>query len=173
MKVFIFLILIFSTIATKAQLLLPGSDSLKNEIVAIPVSKGYVNDREKVFTADEKKQIRELMIKYRFDSNTVSVLTIADIAPFNNIQELAIAYANGWELGWTNKNGVLFAFSKNQKKSTVQIGEALASKITNEQLNYLDKIMIQQFVNQNYAQGVLNALTELSQLLQNNLTPKN
>ena len=105
------------------------------------------------------------MIKFRFDSNTISILTVAEIDPFENIQALAVAYANGWELGWGNKNGVLFVFSKSKQKSTVQIGEALAKKISTDQLNYLDRLMIQQFVQNNYAQGVINALSELNQIL--------
>ncbi|HQU99990.1 MAG: TPM domain-containing protein [Bacteroidia bacterium] len=147
-----------------AQLLLKSSDG-KNDMVAIPISKGYINDREKIFSETEKNQIRDLMIKFRFDSNTISILTVAEIDPFENIQALAVAYANGWELGWGNKNGVLFVFSKSKQKSTVQIGEALAKKISTDQLNYLDRLMIQQFVQNNYAQGVINALSELNQIL--------
>ena len=101
----------------------------------------------------------------KMDSSQVTVLTVNKLSPFNSLEDLATQYANLWKLGGDKKNGVMLIFSKELKKSRVQVGEALASKFTPEVLKSIDSVMIPEFVKGDYFTGTMNALKKINEQL--------
>lgn len=142
-----------------------SSNTSMPTMYAIPVSKGFINDKDHVFTADEATKLKQYMSKAGMDSTAVSVLTITEIKPFENLAALATEYANSWELGFKNKNGILITFSKTLKQSRVQVGELYEPKFTPEVLKSIDQIMIPEFVKGDYYTGTLNALKKINSII--------
>lgn len=165
----IFLLLFTSfSLAVNAQIKLDfDKDSTSGQpvLIAIPDSRGFVNDRAKTFTADETIKLIALMKSYKLDSTQVSILTVSSIDPFQSMEELANQYANTWKLGGVKKNGVLLVFSKELKKSRLQVGESLEAKFTPELLQSIDSIMIPEFVKGNYYLGTTKAIKKINQIL--------
>lgn len=164
------LIFLFVTVSlySNGQTLVFDKDSLhkdKPSIMAIPDSRGFINDREHVYTPNEIKQLKSYMLSQKMDSTQITVLTITELDPFNSLEELATSYANLWQLGGKKKNGVMLIFSKKLKQSRVQVGESLESKFTDEALKSIDNVMIPEFVKGNYYSGTLKALQRINQLL--------
>lgn len=167
MKYVLMSLLLFA-FACDAQTLVFEKDSSNTSMptmYAIPVSKGFINDKDHVFTADEVKKLIQYMSQAGMDSNAVSVLTITEIKPFENLAQLATEYANSWELGFKNKNGILITFSKTLKQSRVQVGELYEAKFTPEVLKSIDQIMIPEFVKGDYYTGTLNALKKINSII--------
>jgi uncharacterized membrane protein YgcG len=142
-----------------------SSNTAMPTMYAIPVSHGYINDKEHVFSVEEASKLIKYMKQAGMDSTAVSVLTITEIKPFKNLEELATAYANSWELGLKNKNGILITFSKTLKQSRVQVGEIYETKFTAEVLKEIDQLMIPEFVKGDYYTGTLNALKKINTII--------
>ncbi|MEO8151344.1 MAG: TPM domain-containing protein [Bacteroidia bacterium] len=168
MKLLFTLILLTCSIYVNAQVNIDfDKDSLSDNptLVAIPDSRGFVNDRARTFTAEEVKKLTAFMKSLKLDSTQVTVLTINTLKPFDSLEDLATQYANMWNLGREKKNGVMLIFSKELKKSRVQVGESLESKFTPDVLKSIDSLMVPEFVKGNYYGGTIKALTKINQQL--------
>ena len=164
----ILILLLLTGIECDAQTLVFEKDSSNAQLpamYAIPVSRGFINDREHVFNADEVRKLTRYMSQCGMDSTAVSVLTFSELKPFKNLDELATGYANSWELGFKNKNGILITFSKTLKQSRVQVGEIYEPKFTPEVLKSIDQLMIPEFVKGDYFTGTLNALKKINKII--------
>ncbi len=171
MKTIFTLFLFFISLITQAQINISfEKDSMSGQapLIAIPDSKGYINDRAHTFSAEEIKKLRAYMVSQKMDSTQITVLTISTIQPFDSLEQLANTYADVWELGKEKNNGVLIIFSAELKKSRIQVGDGIAARFTPEVLKTIDNAMIPEFVNKKYYEGTLKALQLISKQLKNN-----
>ncbi len=164
----ILLLLLFLSVSASAQTFIFEKDSTNPDqpnIIAIPNSRGFINDRAHLFTGEEIVKLKTYMQQSGMDSTAVSVLTIIELEPFDSLEELATEYANMWELGTNNQKGILMVVSKNLKQSRIQVGEAYESIFTPSVLASIDAVMIPEFIKGDYYTGVLKALEKINELI--------
>jgi len=173
------LAVILSSINLNGQVLRPDSTKKKPVILtlegadqaafaAIPDSKGYLNDFENIFNRQQRDSLIILFNRYKInaDSNQFTIVTINDYEPYKDISEVATAFADTWQLGYKNKNGVMIIFSKAKKQARIQIGEGLQDKLNDASNKYiLDNYIIPQFRAGNYCAGTYNAMNVIFQIL--------
>lgn len=102
MKYVLMSLLLFA-FSCDAQTLVFEKDSSNTSMptmYAIPVSKGFINDKDHVFNAEEVTKLKQYMSQAGMDSTAVSVLTISEIKPIQNLAALATEYATrgNWDL---------------------------------------------------------------------------
>lgn len=142
-----------------------STGSSASAIAVIPDSRGYVNDRERLFSEPQYKKLVNYMRSKKMDSTQVTILTIHSIKPFGSLEDLATSYANMWQLGSKKKNGVMIILSKELMQSRVHVGEGLEKKFTPSVLKSIDAAMVPEFVKGDYFAGVWKALQKIHHTL--------
>lgn len=167
MKKILILLLILSC-SVKAQTFVFEKDTANPDqpgLIAIPDSRGFINDRAHVFTAQEVHNLKAYMTNVHMDSTAITVLTINTLEPFDSLEQLATQYAEAWELGFEEKNGVLLVFSTNLKLSRIQVGDSYVNRFNSIALKEIDALMIPEFIKGDYYTGVLKALEKINELI--------
>lgn len=145
-----------------------STDTLQPTLIAIPDSRGFINDRERIFSEVEFNKLITYMRTQKMDSTQITILTIPSLNPFNSLEDLATRYANMWNLGSEKKNGVMIVLSKELKKSRLQVGEGLKKKFTDEVRSRIDNVMIPEFIKGDYFSGVIKGLQKVNSVLKEN-----
>lgn len=138
------------------------SSDLKESNFPKPV--GYVNDFENLFTAEQVKQLTDLISDYeKQTTNVIAVITVSSIEPYSDFNQYAIDLSNSWGVGKKEKdNGLTIVFSKSLKQVRISTGTG-TEKILSDELckSIIDQFMVPKFREEQYFEGISLGVAEL------------
>ena len=137
---------------------------LTDQYAIFPSPIGVVSDYSNVFSQEEEDEL----LKILFDSKALTekqvvIVTIDTISPYDDIQEYATELGNRWGVGSLNENnGLVVVLSKSLRKVGIATGLKTELTLTDSIcLGTIEKIMIPEFQNGNYYQGIKFGLEDL------------
>lgn len=140
----------------------------KAKNVVFPNSIGYVNDFENILTQEEEKELTALIKQLESQtSDQISVVTLTNIEPYDNINDYSLDLANYWGVGQKDKdNGILIALGKELRKIRIQNGFGIEKRLTDlETKRIIDEIMTPRFKEDQYFEGLKLGIEAISEEL--------
>ncbi|QTE21539.1 TPM domain-containing protein [Polaribacter cellanae] len=129
-----------------------------------PKNRREVNDYEAVFNVDEITILTKIIRDFeRKTTNQIAIVSISSIGTYTDFDKYAIDLSNYWKVGQKNKdNGLTIVFSKKLRKIRISTGNG-TEKILTDQIckAIINQIIIPEFKNGNYYEGVYKGLAEL------------
>lgn len=135
--------------------------STKTEGSIFPEPVGYVNDFENILTDQEEKELTALIKEHESNmSDQISIVTLTTLEPYANIDDYSLDLANYWGVRQKEKNnGILIALGKGLRKIRIQNGFGIEKRLTDlETKKIIDEVMIPNFKNDNYFEGLKKGL---------------
>ncbi|PHR74638.1 MAG: hypothetical protein COA67_00775 [Lutibacter sp.] len=129
-----------------------------------PEPKREVNDYEFIFTLDELVKLTIMIREFeKKTSNQIAIVSIKSIKDYDDFNKYAIDLSNNWGVGQKNKdNGLTIVFSKNLRRIKISTGIVTEKILTDEICKkVIDQIIIPEFKNDNYYNGIEKGLSEL------------
>ena len=101
-------------------------------IPEVPKLQTSVYDYANLFSASEKTQLEEKLIKYSDTTTTQIVVITIESLKGEDVSQLATKWAHTWGIGGTKKddNGVIILVSKNDRKIAINPGYGLEDRLT-------------------------------------------
>ncbi|HKK38348.1 MAG TPA: TPM domain-containing protein [Cryomorphaceae bacterium] len=140
----------------------------KTETSIFPKPTGYVNDFENILTDAEEKELTALIKGLESQtSDQISIVTLTGLEPYDNIDDYSFDLANYWGVGQKDKNnGILIAIGKELRKIRIQNGFGIEKRLTDaETKRIIDEVMIPEFKNDNYFEGLKKGVEAIIQEL--------
>lgn len=125
---------------------------------------GHVNDFEQIFTNDQINQVEKIILDYeKRTTNEIAIITVSTIEPYDDIADFGTDLSNEWGIGKAGKdNGLLIIFSKSLREIRISTGLGTEKILTDEICkSIIDHIMIPEFKNGEYYNGMIKGLVEL------------
>lgn len=134
-----------------------------NAINTYPKPTGYVNDFESLFSQEEKQQLDSIITEYeKQTTNQITIVTIADIKPYESLKDFTSDLGNYWGVGQVDKNnGLIITVSRNMRNIWIGSGLGTEKILTDEILkNIIDTKIIPYFKRGDYFEGIKIGLIE-------------
>ncbi|MDC8003067.1 TPM domain-containing protein [Aureisphaera galaxeae] len=131
-----------------------------------PEPLGYVSDFEKVFTSIQTEKLEKRLANYEQETTReIAVVTIASLAPYEDINDYAKDLGNEWGVGKADSdNGLLIVLCKELRMVRISTGYGTENVLTDSICQaVIDKTMLPYFREGNYYDGIEVALDELLQ----------
>jgi hypothetical protein len=103
---------------------------------SLPQPNGNVNDHEKIFDLFEERRIDSLIRALKSNASIqITLITLAKInTPADSVEVLTQRIADAWKIGQTyDINGIVIGISRNHKKISLQMGNAIQKMISNQE----------------------------------------
>ena len=123
-----------------------------------------INDYDSVFNSNQRKELSDYLYDYDIKTTRqIVVVTVDKIDPYSDVQKLATDLGNYWGVGTEEKNnGITIVLCKPQRKIGIATGLGTELVLTDEICkNVIDRIMIPEFKNGNYYNGIKQGVAEL------------
>jgi len=140
----------------------------KTETSIFPKPTGYVNDFENILNDAEEKELTALIKGLESQtSDQISIVTLTGLEPYDNIDDYSFDLANYWGVGQKDKNnGILIAIGKELRKIRIQNGFGIEKRLTDaETKRIIDEVMIPEFKNDKYFEGLKKGVEAIIQEL--------
>jgi len=123
---------------------------------------------DSIFSEQQSKRINEIAKDIRIKSQMeIVILSIDELYPSENILDFSITKLDDWNIGGVlEKSGLIIVFSQKLRLlriSTTEIAKRYLSDIECEKI--VSDIMIPNFKNGNYYEGIVNSLYEIKELI--------
>lgn len=131
--------------------------STKTESSKFPEPVGYINAFENILTDQEERELTAIIKEHESKSgDQISIVTLTSLEPYDNIDDYSLDLANYWGVGQKEKdNGILIALGKGLRKIRIQNGYGIEKRLTDiETKKIIDEVMIPDFKNDNYFEGL-------------------
>lgn len=125
---------------------------------------GIVSDYENIFSVEELINLNEIINKFNIKSkNQIAIASINSIANYTDFDKYSLDLSNHWGVGQKNKdNGLTIIFSKKLKRIRISTGNGTSKILSDETCQtIIDNIMIPEFKDGNYYNGIEKGLIEL------------
>ena len=135
-----------------------------SNIIPLNKEQHVVVDQSNLFTSLERDSLTFKIIVFEENTtNEIGILTVDSIPAHTNIQNYSTEVANSWGIGKKEKdNGLLITISKFDRKVAISTGLGTEKTISDYECKVIiDSIMIPQFKNENYYEGVNKTLDSL------------
>jgi uncharacterized protein len=123
-----------------------------------------ISDYDNIFTPSQRKELSDILNNYNLKTTRqIAVVTIDSIKPYSDIQEMATDLGKYWGVGnYEKDNGIVIVFSNPEGKIGIATGRGTELVLTNDICKrVIDSVMIPEFKNQNFFQGIKNGVTDL------------
>lgn len=96
-----------------------------------PSFQSSVYDYANLFSANEKKQLEEKLVRYSDSTTTQIVVITIESLKNENVNQLATNWAHTWGIGQAKEdNGVIILIAKNERKIAINPGYGLEDRLT-------------------------------------------
>lgn len=140
----------------------------KTESSIFPKPTGYVSDFENILT-DAEERVLTTLIKELESQTTdqISIVTLTGLEPYDNIDDYSMDLANYWGVGQKDENnGILIAICKELRKIRIQNGYGIEKRLSDaETKKIIDEVMIPEFKNDKYFEGLKKGVEAIIQEL--------
>lgn len=127
---------------------------------------GVVNDFENILTAEQIDTLSNIINNHKkLTTNQIAIVTIDSITPYITLFDYTLNLFNTWGIGTKDEdNGVAVVFGSKIREIRIMVGLGLESKLTDaDAKEIIDKIIIPEFKNGNYYNGLKRGLIEIIQ----------
>ncbi|BAO54649.1 TPM domain-containing protein [Nonlabens marinus] len=155
-----------STTTAKNESISQIENTTKAKTNKFPEASGFVSDFEGVFTQEQAQKLERKLDEYQLRTGRIIVVvTVENIAPYNDIKNFAVDLSNEWGIGDRDKNdGLSIVLSTTLREVRISTGLGTEKILTDEICqNIINTIMLPEFKNGNYYEGInrgLNALAD-------------
>jgi uncharacterized protein len=140
------------------------SQTAKTESFQFPDQIGSINDYEKLFSENEIKELKGIISKHEKEtSNQIVIVSVDTFEPFKTLFQYSLELGNYWGVGQIGKsNGIMIVFGIKMRQIRIQVGYGLEDKLKDEEVKMIiDKVIIPEFKNGNYFNGIKKGLLEI------------
>lgn len=138
-------------------------NNIQNEI-KFPVKGGFVNDFEKIFTNQQKSDLKTIVENYKKNSGReIYIITTSEMYGFDNLDALIDAFIQKWDI-WKlpKKNWLIIFLSKKNRELKINAGFEASKYITDKKINeVIGTKVISKLRENNFFGGIKNAVDEL------------
>lgn len=130
----------------------------------IPAFNSYVTDNANIINSDDLAQIEQYLTNLKNKTGVqLAVLTIPSLQD-EDLETYSYKVAESWALGQKDKdNGILLLVALAERKIRIEVGYGLEDKLTDAKCGLIIRnIIAPEFRNENYSQGILNAIKNIS-----------
>jgi hypothetical protein len=123
---------------------------------------------DSIFSLEQNKKIKKLAAEIRNKNKMeIVILSIDELYPDNEIRNFSNHKLMEWKIGGVlEKGGTIIVFSKNLKKVAISTTETAMKYLTNKDCDKLiADVMIPNFKNNNYYDGIYKSLIEIKNIL--------
>lgn len=148
---------------------LSTADSTEDKLGTFPQRRGWVNDYEKLLTANEAAELNAIIKRHlEKTGNEIVVVTTKSYAPYPDITYYAKDLAIVWGVGKTKKdNGLMVMLSKKQGLVQLVPGEGLRGSLTDTVCGtILDKHMLGLLEKAQYGEALIAGVRECVKVLE-------
>lgn len=135
----------------------------------LPKPKGWVNDFENIYTAEQIIRLDSLISNYeKITSREISVVTIpANTIEKENFDELILEIGKKWGVGKKDENnGIVIGISKGHRRIRIQNGKGIETLLSDNQTKeIIDSIFIPNFKNDKFFEGTFEGIQEIEKKL--------
>lgn len=142
-----------------------GSFKIKNSVI-LPFTN--LVEIDSVFSTEQRKKINDLAKEIRTKNRMeILILSIDELFPDNEIRNFSNNKLMEWTIGGVfEKGGTIIVFSKNLRVVAISTTEIAMKYLTNKACDKLiADIMIPNFKNGNYYDGIYKSLIEIEKIL--------
>ncbi len=132
--------------------------------ISVPKLDGPVVDKAGVISSGDEAVIEEMLLKLQNTTGAqVAILTVPDLGR-ESIEQYSLEVADEWKLGQAGKDdGAVIVLALREKKVRIEVGYGLEGDLTDAKSGYIIReIMLPQFKNGNYAQGLYDGASAVS-----------
>lgn len=123
-----------------------------------------INDYDSIFSISQRKELSDIIYDYNIETTRqIVVVTVDSISPYSEIQKFATDLGNFWGVGDAKKNnGLLIVMCTPCRQIGISTGFGTELILTDEICKeIIDKIMIPEFKNGDYYNGIKKGVAEL------------
>ena len=137
------------------------------KIPAVPKNQTSVYDYVGLFSAQEKNQLEQKLIRYSDSTSTQIVVAVIASTEGEYINYLATNWAHRWGIGQkTEDNGVFILLAKNDRKVNISSGYGVEHLLTDKMCSrIIQQDMIPWFKKNQYARGLNTASDSIFNVL--------
>jgi len=131
--------------------------------------KYFVIDQSGILDSSQRKKLNDLYLHHeKITTNQIVLLTTDNFYPDSTIEQYALRKFNSMGIGRRDiNNGVLIVFSEPMKKVRIETGFGTEKVLTDTIVKkIIESIMIPQFKQQKYFEGLWNGSTTITSLLE-------
>lgn len=134
---------------------------------------GFVNDYAGLFNSDQKQILETKLSDFKKTTGNEIVVAIIPNLGGDTIENFAVKLFEDWGIGKkTNDNGILVLISKEDRKMRIEVGYGLEGALTDAQSFWvIDRIMKPAFQQENYYQGINEAVDKIISAIQGEVIP--
>lgn len=136
----------------------------------VPALTGRIVDNANIITTNDEQEINSLLENLENTNGTqVAVLTIKTLDG-ESLEDYSMKVAEKWGLGQKEKdNGVLLLVALEERKVRIEVGYGLEGTLTDTKCGLiLRNVIIPEFRNGDYSEGILKGVKNITGLLENN-----
>ena len=140
-----------------------------NFVDSLPKIEAIVTDFENVLSKEEEEQLTHAIIDFEAKTtNEIVIVTVKNIAPYDDIFDYSQDLANKTGVGKKDKNnGIMIVVCASQHKIQIQNGDGILPKLSNEQTKViLEQTILPEFKEGKYYNGLKNGIAEIIKALQ-------
>lgn len=141
--------------------------------LAIPELKSRVTDLTATLSSNEMALIEQKLSNFEEKKGSqIAVLIVSTTQP-ESIEQYALRIAESWKLGRKNTDdGALLVVAKNDRKLRIEVGYGLEGVLSDAKAKQIiEQIIIPQFKNDNFVQGIEAGVDAMLQLIQGEPLP--
>jgi uncharacterized protein len=131
----------------------------------VPRPEGYVNDRAKLLTAEEKARLESLLGRFESETTNQVVVLIVPSLEGDSLEDFSIRVAESWKPGQKDRdNGVIFLVALEDRKARIEVGYGLEGALTDAQTGrILQNLVFPAFREGDYPGGIQAGLVGILQ----------
>lgn len=158
MKIFNRLLLVFLTLSAFS------CKSPATEQSFFPEPIGIINDYSQIFTQSQRDELSQILYEYDIETTRqIVVVTVDSIAPYDDAQKYAFELGKEWRVGSAEEdNGLVVVLCVPIRTVGIATGYGTELVLTDEIFeSVIDDIMIPEFRNEDYYDGIKKGVLEL------------
>lgn len=130
-----------------------------------PTLKGYVNDFENIYSAEEIKELTEIIVAFKKETgNEIVIATINNIGNYSDFNKYTKDLSNYWSTGKLKNLKLTIIFSKKLRLIKINTHSSITDTLSDDFCKkIIDEIMIPEFKRNNYFSGVRLSLFSLTE----------
>lgn len=135
----------------------PGAAPAVRDTIIFPAPVGFVNDFSNILSQDQRDTL-ETMIRMHQQktTNEIAIVTIKDMAPYDNIYDFSFDLANAWGVGVVEKNnGVVIVLNDSLGMVRINTGLGIEAIVPDSSIQkVIDANMLPEFAEGKLYEGL-------------------
>lgn len=140
-----------------------------SNVVEVPEPVGYVNDISDIIPPDVQSSMESYLTEFaKSGKGEIAVLTLPSTGD-ETIEQFGIKLGDKWKVGNSEEdNGVILIVASVDRQVRIEVGKGAEAFITDSRAGQiLDDVVVPEFKNGNWAQGINNGVIQVANEMSN------